>query len=76
LRWQPARAWNQVKGFTLLEELDKTSTGRSFSSNLGACLDKYVDVFAFPKVSQNLELRKVTKQTSKTWCIGLNFGKA
>jgi len=72
-RRQPARAQTWVKGFTLQEELDKKSIGRCFSSTLGACFDKYLDVLSCPKVSQKLELKKESNQTLTFLCVGLSL---
>ena len=66
-----ARAWNRVKGFTLLEELDKESIGWSLFPTLGACIDKYWDVFSCPKVSQKLEFNRSSIQTQFLPCAGL-----
>ena len=52
--------------------MGKRSIGGSFSSTVGACIGKYLDVFLCPKVLQNLGLKKATKQTSKTRCAGLS----
>ena len=51
--------------------LDKSKLGRSFNSTLEACLDKYFSVPSCPKISERLELSKVSDQTSKAGCIGL-----
>ena len=64
---------NWVKGITLLEELHQSNRGRSFSSTLWACIDKYLDIFSCPKVSQNLELSKAPKQTHEIQCAGLSL---
>jgi len=42
-------------------------------STLGACFDKYLDVFSCPKVSQKLELRKATNQALTFQCTVLSL---
>ena len=53
---------NEVKGFILLQGLDKDSFGWSFPSTLGACFDKYLSVLSGLKFSQKLEFKKSTIQ--------------
>jgi len=69
-----AASWFKDPGKTIppLKELDKSSHGRSLSSTLGPCLDKYVSAFSCPKISQNLELSRAFNQAPKVGCARLD----
>ena len=71
-----AASWfqNPGKRIPLKEQLDKSSLGRSIPSTLGPCLDKYLDVFSCPKVSQKMELSRSSKQTLNLAFAGFCLG--
>jgi len=62
----------EQKGFSLFFWLDKNRTSWSLISILGEWFDKYLDVILYPKVSQKLEINKLSKQTHFLPCTRLN----